>query len=165
MIPKNIIIAGCKGVGKTTYGKNLASRLNRIFFDTDALIVDEFSFFNIKEIFLSIGEKKFREIERDCFTQAINDNRDKVISTGGGFFYFRDNLKLVTNNSFIIYLYLSPSILWDLNYNNGNLPVYLHNLNDSDSKQDFIDRVNIIDKNLKDISFSINIERFLLLDS
>ena len=159
MIPKNIIIAGSKGVGKTTYGKNLASRLNRVFFDIDTLIMNEFSFSNIKELFLSIGEEKFREIERECFIKAINDSRDKVISTGGGFFYFKDNLKLINNSHFIIYLYLSPHILWDLNYNNKNLPAYIYNSNNS--KEDFINRVITIDKNLKDISFFINIEKFL----
>ncbi len=156
---ENIIIAGAKGVGKSIYGKNLAIRTGRTFFDTDTLIMKKFSFDTIGELFSSVGEKKFREIERECFLEAINDNRKKVVSTGGGFFYSEESIKLLPSDSIVLSLYLEPNLLWELNCKKSNLPAYIKN--SPNGKDEFINRVTIINRNLKDISLLINIEKYI----
>ncbi len=80
---ENIILVGMPGCGKTTVGKALANELDRPFFDTDDLIVEQEGR-SIPEIFASEGETAFRNIESSVIREACLKNRGAVIATGGG---------------------------------------------------------------------------------
>lgn len=69
------------GTGKTTVGKLLAARLQRPFFDTDALIVERDGR-TIAQIFAEDGEAAFRRWERTVALELAQQH-GLVIATGG----------------------------------------------------------------------------------
>lgn len=76
-----VVLIGPPGVGKSTIGPLLARQLGLSFSDTDYLI-EASTGMPIPAIFKDLGEQRFRQIEADAVSQALN-NAD-VISIGGG---------------------------------------------------------------------------------
>ncbi len=81
----HIYLMGYRGSGKTTVGRNLADRLQRTCLDTDALIVDKAEK-SIAEIFKSVGESGFRDIEEAVIDDvaSFEPQSSSVVSLGGG---------------------------------------------------------------------------------
>ena len=77
-----IFLTGFMGTGKTRIGRVLATRMQRMFLDTDRL-VEEGSGKTISEIFAAEGEDRFRQLEHDCVSEAAG-RADAVIALGGG---------------------------------------------------------------------------------
>jgi len=82
-VPRNVILVGFMGAGKSTVGRLLARRLGRCFVETDAMITAREGR-SIPEIFEARGEPYFRQLEAEVL-QALTDKRDHVVATGGGF--------------------------------------------------------------------------------
>jgi len=82
-LPRNVILVGFMGAGKSTVGRLLARRLGRCFVETDAMITAREGC-SIPEIFEARGELYFRQLESDVL-EALADKRDHVVATGGGF--------------------------------------------------------------------------------
>lgn len=78
--PRNVVLTGFMGTGKTTVGRLLATRLGFAFVDTDEVIEQRFG--AIPEIFASAGEERFREIER-FVAGELSGSAGLVIATGG----------------------------------------------------------------------------------
>ena len=103
----NIYLIGMPGSGKSSVGKELATRLGYEFIDLDTYIEREAMMF-IDEIFLNYGEKHFRALE----SKALDDLKNKdnlVIATGGGIILNKKNKDLM--NGKIIYLNVNLSEL------------------------------------------------------
>lgn len=98
------------GSGKTTLGKKLANKLNKIFFDLDAEI-EKNEGESINEIFEKHGEDYFRKIEREILHKIINGNENFVMSLGGGTPCFYDNMNVVNQSGASIYIKYNPGIL------------------------------------------------------
>ncbi|MSP06230.1 MAG: shikimate kinase [Candidatus Fonsibacter sp.] len=81
---KSLVLVGMMGTGKSTIGKEVAKKLKVEFIDTDELIEKEENV-TISEIFKKNGEKYFRELEEKIFLK-IKDDKEKIISIGGGAF-------------------------------------------------------------------------------
>lgn len=81
--PRNVILVGFMGAGKSTVGRLLARRLGRCFVETDAMITAREGR-SIPEIFEARGEPYFRQLEAEVL-DALTDKRDHVVATGGGF--------------------------------------------------------------------------------
>lgn len=81
---KSLVLVGMMGTGKSTIGKEVAKKLKVEFIDTDELIEKEENV-AISEIFKKNGEKYFRELEEKIFLK-IKDDKEKIISVGGGAF-------------------------------------------------------------------------------
>lgn len=79
---RQVFLAGFMATGKSKVGPILARRLNRIFVDTDELIVESAGK-SIPRIFADDGEAAFRRIERGCVARAAG-MPDAVIALGGG---------------------------------------------------------------------------------
>ena len=79
---QQIYLTGFMATGKSKIGPILARKLNRIFVDTDELIV-EAAGKSIPEIFEEDGEAAFRRIESECVVQA-SLMEPAVIALGGG---------------------------------------------------------------------------------
>lgn len=79
---RQIFLAGFMATGKSKVGPILARRLDRIFVDTDELIVESAGK-SIPRIFAEDGEAAFRRIERVCVVKAAG-MPDAVIALGGG---------------------------------------------------------------------------------
>lgn len=82
LLGKPIVLVGMMGVGKTTVGRLLASRLKMSFYDSDDEIVRSVGK-SISDIFSEDGEPAFREIERETIRHLLS-NGPCVISSGGG---------------------------------------------------------------------------------
>jgi shikimate kinase len=82
-LPRNVILVGFMGAGKSTVGRLLARRLGRCFVETDAMITAREGR-SIPEIFETRGEPYFRQLEAEVL-EALADKRDHVVATGGGF--------------------------------------------------------------------------------
>ena len=81
-LPKNIILCGFMGTGKSSVGRILAERLGWQFVDTDALI-EQREGRTVSAIFAGDGEAKFRDLESALAAELMNYHHT-VIATGGG---------------------------------------------------------------------------------
>lgn len=77
-----VVLLGYRGSGKTSVGRALAERLWSSFVDTDELIVKTAGS-SIREIFESIGESGFRELETRALREALA-SENEVVAIGGG---------------------------------------------------------------------------------
>lgn len=97
-----IYLIGFMGSGKSTFGKQLASRLDFNFVDTDSLI-EEREGQLIGDIFKLKGEIYFRELERNILKE-ISIYKNTVVATGGGMPCHTDNIALMNKTGLTIYL-------------------------------------------------------------
>ena len=99
----HIVIIGLPGLGKTTIGKMLSTKLGKSQFDTDEQIeLNENR--PIPLIISEEGEPFFRKIEKHVFKNIINENQPSVISAGGGIVMDIDNRELIKNKSLCLYI-------------------------------------------------------------
>jgi shikimate kinase len=82
MQPRNVILVGFMGAGKSVCGRLLARRLGRCFVETDDMIVAREGR-SIPEIFNRDGEDRFRQLEAEM-VEALALKSGDVIATGGG---------------------------------------------------------------------------------
>ena len=99
---KRIYLIGYMGAGKTTLGKTLAQQMNLNYIDTDHFIENRYRK-KIRDIFATEGEYRFREIEHRILLE-ISEFEDIVISTGGGFPCFNNNMVIMNNTGITVYL-------------------------------------------------------------
>jgi shikimate kinase len=99
---KPIALIGMMGVGKTTVGKRLATRLNLPFVDADHAIV-EAAGMSIADIFEAFGEAYFRDGERRVIARLL-DGQQKIISTGGGAFINAETRAILLEKARVIWL-------------------------------------------------------------
>jgi shikimate kinase len=104
-----IFLIGFMGSGKSTIGKQLASRLNYQFIDQDEMIEKQYSM-TINEVFASFGEAKFRETEHEVL-RNLSDLNNVIIATGGGAPCFFNNMVLMNQHGITIYLKADPKTL------------------------------------------------------
>ena len=104
----NISLIGMPCVGKTTVGKELASRLNRTYIDLDCEI-EKGADKTIEEIFNQSGEEYFRDLETNTLKRFAYAN-SQIISTGGGVILREGNRHLLKANSIIVELRTSRDI-------------------------------------------------------
>jgi shikimate kinase len=105
-----IFLLGFMGAGKSTIGKFAARKNGLEFVDLDQLI-EEREGKEIREIFDTIGESRFREMEREALEAVIEDERDLLVSTGGGTPCFFDNMQRMNEMGVSLYLDLSSARL------------------------------------------------------
>ncbi len=104
-----IYILGYMGSGKSTLGSTLARELGISWIDTD----DEFETrykIGIPDFFSKYGENAFRELEQKLLAD-FSKVTDIVISTGGGMPCFFDNMNLMNQTGFTVYLKATPELL------------------------------------------------------
>ncbi len=98
----NIVLVGMPGCGKTSVGRFLSQRLSKSFVDTDDLIVESQNR-PITQIFSEVGEKGFREIEKDEIF-SVSSRNNHVIATGGGAILNKDNTEILKENGRIYFI-------------------------------------------------------------
>lgn len=81
-LPRNLVLIGYRGSGKSSVGRTLASRLGWDFVDTDERIEAETGR-TIREIFAADGQAAFRELEAAAVSAVASGSR-QVIGVGGG---------------------------------------------------------------------------------
>ena len=80
---ENIVLIGMPACGKSSVGAALSRRLGREFVDLDRLIEQETQK-SIPEIFSSVGEAGFREIEARIIAERVTGRNRLIVATGGG---------------------------------------------------------------------------------
>ena len=106
----NIYITGFMGTGKTTVGKLLAEKLDKIFIDMDTAIQDRLGK-SIKDIFKFGGEGYFRKLETNLLKE-ITQRNDLIVATGGGALLSKENIRLAEQGGKIICLSASPLVIF-----------------------------------------------------
>lgn len=100
---EKVFLTGFMGAGKTTVGRSLARRLGVGFRDIDSLITKR-SGSGISEIFSSLGEERFREMESVMLEEVCSASGPAVISTGGGAVISERNRRAMERAGVVIYL-------------------------------------------------------------
>lgn len=108
-IPDNIFLIGLMGAGKSTVGRILARRLGKRFVDTDHEI-EKRNGVTIPVIFEIEGEEGFRRREQELLADLAQE-KDLVLSTGGGIVLKPENREVLRNHGFVVYLNARPELL------------------------------------------------------
>jgi shikimate kinase len=116
-----IVLVGLMGVGKSTVGRRLATRLKLPFVDADHAI-EEAAGMTIADIFERFGEPYFRDGERRVI-QRLMDGKPKVIATGGGAFINDETRALILAESTAVWLDAPVAILADRVRRRDNRPL------------------------------------------
>lgn len=118
---ENIILIGFMGVGKTSLGKLLASKLGRAFIDLDEKIERDANM-SIPKIFEMHGEKYFRELEKSA-VREVTARKNLVVATGGGTVKDEENLQLLKSSGVIICLTADAEEIFRRTEKRGERPV------------------------------------------
>lgn len=101
---KKIVLVGYMGSGKSTIGKILSKKTGIPFFDLDE-IIEENTQKTISELFLEIGEIKFRKLEHETLNHFLATQIDFILSLGGGTpCYANNHLQLQKEGVHSVYL-------------------------------------------------------------
>ena len=109
-LPRNIILVGFSGTGKTQVGQEAARLLGWEFVDTDEDI-ERRAGKPIRRIFAEDGEPAFRALERDRIRAACEGSR-LVVSTGGGAPVDPDNRAAMLGGGTVVCLDAQPSTIY-----------------------------------------------------
>ncbi|MFA7249765.1 MAG: 3-dehydroquinate synthase [Dehalococcoidia bacterium] len=104
--PRQIVLVGLSGVGKTTVGRALAERLAWPFLDTDDLVLAREQK-TAADLIIERGEPAFRRIEEEVVAEAAGQS-PAVIATGGGVMLSARNRRALGERGFICYLDATP---------------------------------------------------------
>ncbi|WP_375709412.1 shikimate kinase [Niallia sp. NCCP-28] len=96
------------GVGKTAIGKAVAKKLYRDFLDVDQVIEEEYGM-PVSEIFNKLGEKTFRDKEKETVIKLCQQKKLHILSLGGGSFLQEEIKQVCLEECIVIHLDLS----WD----------------------------------------------------
>lgn len=121
LVTGNIFLVGLMGAGKTTVGKMLAKRLNKIFIDSDHEI-EKRTGVNIPLIFELEGEAGFRSREA-AVIQELTAHPGIVLATGGGAVLNPQNRDNLRRNGTVIYLRAKVEDLWQRTRHDKNRPL------------------------------------------
>ncbi len=119
--PRNIVITGFMGTGKTTVGRVVARLLGRDFVDMDTEI-ELRAGMPIAQIFRRHGEERFRELERKvAFDLSLRHG--VVVATGGGALVNDDLRELMARRSLLVCLNASRAEIRERLAENADRPL------------------------------------------
>jgi shikimate kinase len=129
---KKIFLVGMMGVGKSTLGKKLARLSAYDHIDTDQEIERRVGK-SINQIFEEEGEEEFRKHEAALYNALLADERDLIISTGGGFLTNLDSMDELLRYGICVYIKAEPKFISSRIYKpNSTRPL----VNNSRSKEE-----------------------------
>jgi len=124
-LDRPVVLVGLMGVGKSTVGRRLASRLRLPFVDSDAAIEDA-SGFSAAEVFERYGESDFRDGERRLVARLV-EGEVRVIATGGGAFVDPRTRKLLNERAITVWLDAPVEILAERTARRNTRPLLRNN--------------------------------------
>ena len=120
-IAGNIFLVGMMGAGKTSVGRILAKRLNKVFYDSDHVIEDRTGV-KIPVIFEIEGEPGFRHRE-SAVLDELTALDDVVLATGGGAVLAQENRERLRARGTVVYLRASVKDLLNRTRHDKNRPL------------------------------------------
>lgn len=126
-----ISLLGYMGSGKSHVSKNLSKKLNFPLIDLDQKISEE-NLLSIPEIFQTKGEIFFRKEEKRVLENILNEEKDIILSLGGGTPVYYSNMDLINEKSKSIFLRASVKTLTERVLLQKNTRPLIAKLNDDD---------------------------------
>ena len=126
-----ISLLGYMGSGKSHVSKSLSKKLNFPLIDLDQRISEE-NLLSIPEIFQTKGEIFFRKEEKRVLENILNEEKDIILSLGGGTPVYYNNMDLINEKSKSIFLRASVKTLTDRVLLQKNTRPLIAKLNDDD---------------------------------
>jgi len=83
-------------------GKCLAHRLSRRFVDCDQALVNQAGL-TVADIVAKFGWDRFRSLEKEILEQICIESH-QVVATGGGVVLDEDNVRLMRDNGYVVWL-------------------------------------------------------------
>ena len=108
-LPRNVVLIGFMGVGKSTIGRLLAEALGWKLVDTDT-VISRVEGASIPELFESYGEQVFRQRESQIVLGVCAGDR-QVISTGGGAPLREENAAALRGAGLVVWLTARPEVV------------------------------------------------------
>ncbi|CUS35680.1 shikimate kinase [Candidatus Nitrospira nitrificans] len=105
----NVVLIGYRGTGKSTVGKLVAARLDRVLVSTDAEVVKSADQ-SIPEIVERHGWEYFRDLESKV-CQELAGRNGLVVDTGGGVILRSRNVDLLKGTGRLFWLTASVSTI------------------------------------------------------
>lgn len=155
----NITLCGMMGSGKSSIGRLMSQQIDYNFIDIDKLIEKKRNK-SINKIFEEQGEKYFRQLEEEVTINALQ-NKNTIISLGGGAIVNDKIRSYIKKNSFNIYLKVSIDILNKRLQNSRNRPlINKKDLNQIlkelfEKREKFYQKADLVIKNEKNINATI----------
>ena len=121
--PKNIVLIGFMGSGKSTVGRELHHRLGYPLVDMDH-VIEQRAGKSIAAIFAEDGEAVFRNMETNLLDE-LNDPAAprRIISTGGGVVGDEQNRKLLRHLGYVVWLNAPIQVILDRTSRNRDRPL------------------------------------------
>ncbi len=121
--PKNIVLIGFMGSGKSTVGRELHHRLGYPLVDMDH-VIEQRARKPITAIFADEGEDAFRDMET-ALLEELNDpaSTRRIISTGGGVIGRERNRALLRHLGYVVWLHAPLAVILDRTARNHDRPL------------------------------------------
>jgi shikimate kinase len=121
--PKNIVLIGFMGSGKSTVGRELHHRLGYPLVDMDH-IIEQRAGKPITAIFAEDGEEKFRNMETWLLEELCDPAAPRrIISTGGGIVGRERNRDLLRNLGYVVWLHAPTPVILERTAKNRDRPL------------------------------------------
>ena len=101
--PRNVVLVGHMGSGKTSIGKKLSKKIEFKFIDTDEEIEKKIKM-TISEFFINNSERKFRNLEEEIVKIILSKNTKSIIAFGGGAFENKKIRSITLDQHFSVWL-------------------------------------------------------------
>ncbi len=104
-----LTLIGPRGSGKTTLGRELASRVEASFADLDT-IIEWKAGRSVSDIFAQEGESEFRILEREAFVER-HGREGTILATGGGVILHLETQSDLARTGRTVLLLADPQVL------------------------------------------------------
>jgi shikimate kinase len=103
-VPRNIVLIGFMGCGKSTVGRELRRMLGYPLVDTDS-VIEARAGKRITRIFEEDGERAFRDMETELLRELAADRANpRIVATGGGIVVRPENRDLISSLGYVVWL-------------------------------------------------------------
>jgi shikimate kinase len=117
----NLFLVGMPGCGKSTLGRLLARRLDKLFYDADVELERRLGA-TIPVIFELEGEAGFRDREQAVLADLVA-HTNVIVSTGGGVVLRPENRERLKAGGTVLYLHATPETLWERTRHSKHRPL------------------------------------------
>ncbi len=130
-MPERVLLVGFMASGKTSVGKELASRLGWDFEDFDTAI-EARTGKSVSQIFSEDGEDEFRRLECGVAEELLA-LRNTVVASGGGWPAQQGSWKMVPQETMSVWLQVSPGVA-------------VHRASEEGPKRPLLEGENVLDR-------------------